>query len=319
MTNRREFLINATATTAAVAGGGLSFLGAADYPVRKFRMSLNPFAIGVQTDQKGLVDLAYRNGFEAIIAMPEQLAKMSQSEMDQLLADMKEKKLAWGSAGLPVDFRRDDQRFEADLKALPGACDALRRAGVTRMGTWIMPMHAELTYVQNFKRHAGRLRECAKVLSDRGLKLGLEYVGPQTLRNSQRFPFIHTMAETRELISEIGSRSIGLQLDSFHWYCAGETVEDLLSLTNHEIVLSDLNDARGGIPAEEQIDGQRELPSATGVIDLKAFLGALATIGFDGPIRAEPFNAALNKMENEMAVKATYEAMKRSFDLIRGE
>ena len=34
---------------------------------------------------------------------------------------------------------------------------------------------------------------------------------------------------------------------------------------------------------------QRELPGATGVIDLAQFIAALRRLGYDGPVRAEPF------------------------------
>jgi sugar phosphate isomerase/epimerase len=67
---------------------------------------------------------------------------------------------------------------------------------------------------------------------------------------------------------------------------------------------------------EEQIDSVRELPMATGVIDLKAFLGALVEIGYDGPVRAEPFNKALREMPDDEALAATAAAMRKAFALV---
>ena len=55
---------------------------------------------------------------------------------------------------------------------------------------------------------------------------------------------------------------------------------------------------------------------ATGVIDMQSFMSALVEIGYDGPTRAEPFNQALRDMEDEAALKATYDAMKKAFDLV---
>ena len=52
------------------------------------------------------------------------------------------------------------------------------------------------------------------------------------------------------------------------------------------------------------------------MIDLKTFLSVLLKIGYDGPIRAEPFNATLNAMKNDDACQATSEAMKHSFSLV---
>ena len=119
-----------------------------------------------------------------------------------------------------------------------------------------------------------------------------------------------------ELIAEIGLTNVGLVLDSWHWYTAHETVDDLRILTNKDIVACDLNDAPSGIPIDEQIDNQRELPATTGVINVKDFLSFLVDVGFDGPIRAEPFNAKLNAMEDEAAVAATAKAMRTAFALV---
>jgi len=222
------------------------------------------------------------------------------------------------SASLPVEFRQDDAKFREGLSGLPKRAAALQKAGASRMGTWIIPCHDELTYVQNFKQHATRLRECAKILKDNGLRFGIEYVGPQTLRVSKRYPFLHTMKEARELNAEIGIDNMGLIMDSWHWYTAGETAADLATLTNQEIVACDLNDAPKGKTVNEQMDLERELPMATGVIDLKTFLNGLVEVGYDGPVRAEPFNQPLNEMENEEACGATRKSMQAAFDLIGG-
>jgi sugar phosphate isomerase/epimerase len=77
-----------------------------------------------------------------------------------------------------------------------------------------------------------------------------------------------------------------------------------------------LNDAPAGIPVDQQRDGTRALPCATGVIDLKTFLGALVNIGYDGPVLAEPFDKKLNALDNEAAVAATAAAMKKAFALV---
>jgi sugar phosphate isomerase/epimerase len=206
--------------------------------------------------------------------------------------------------------------FQNDLRELPKRAAALQKAGVSRVGTWLMPNSDELTYAQNLRQHASRLRQCAKVLADHQQRLGLEYVGPRTLWTAKRYPFVHSMAETKDLIGEIGGDNVGFVLDSWHWFTAEESVADLHTLTPADIVACDLNDAPKDRRVEEQIDSQRELPMATGVIDLKAFLEALVAIGYDGPIRAEPFNAKLNEMDNEAAVSATAEAMRKAFALV---
>jgi sugar phosphate isomerase/epimerase len=274
--------------------------------------------LGVRADLPETIALAHRHGFESVAPDAGYLGKLSDDQLDELRADLKQKGLVWGAAGLPVEFRRDDAAFRAGMEELPAFAAALNRAGATRVGTYLLPAHDELTYVANFRRHARRLGEVASVLGDHGLRLGLEYVGPRTMWTAARYPFLHTLAETRDLIDEIGRGNVGVVLDSWHWYTAGETVEDLNGLTGAEVVACDLNDAPRSVPLEQQRDGVRELPAATGVIDLKAFLGALVAMGYDGPARAEPFNATLRTMPPDEAVATTARAMKKAFALIEG-
>ncbi|QEF97707.1 Inosose isomerase [Stieleria maiorica] len=285
---------------------------------RKFTVDLRWGSIGVKANQNEAIELAAKHGFESVAASPQELEKLSDAQSEALVGTLKEKGLVWGSSGLPVDFRKDDATFKRDLGALPAQAAALRRAGVDRMGTWIRPCHDDLTYVANFKQHADRLRQCAKILKDHGLRLGLEYVGTATLRNSKRFPFIHTMRETAELHSAIGVDNMGFVLDSWHWYTAGETADDIRSLNANQIVGCDLNDAPKDVPVDQQIDNRRELPAATGVIDVKSFLQALIDVGYDGPVRAEPFNQALNQMDNDDACEATSKAIRKAIALVEG-
>ena len=179
-----------------------------------------------------------------------------------------------------------------------------------------MPCHDKLPYLRNFRQHAARLRAVAKVLEEHGVRLGLEYVAPKTLWASRRYPFIHTMAEMKELIAEMNAGNVGFVLDSWHWWHAGDSAADVLSLKAADVVAVDLNDAPAGIIKDKQVDNHRELPCATGVIDVGAFLNALNQIGYDGPVRAEPFNQAVNKLGKEEACAATAQALKKAFALI---
>ncbi|MHB1037881.1 MAG: sugar phosphate isomerase/epimerase family protein [Pirellulales bacterium] len=314
--DRRQFVFGAAATAAAATIRSRSLSAADAPPRRKMTINLSCGSIGVGAGQLEAIDLAARHGFESVDPDVGYLAKLSDGALADLTGKMKEKKLVFGAAGLGVEFRTEESQFAAGMKRLPVDAAAMRRAGLARVGTWLTPCHGTLTYLANFKQHARRLREVAKTLGDQGLRLGMEYVGPKTSWTGRRYPFIHTMAEMKELVAEIGTGNVGLVLDSWHWYTAGETEADLLSLTARDVVACDLNDAPAGIPVDQQVDSRRELPAATGVIDVKAFLAALARIGYDGPVRAEPFNAALRKLPKEEAVAAVSKAMHKAFALV---
>jgi sugar phosphate isomerase/epimerase len=318
--SRRTFLrlSGASAMAALVIPRAVGADAESGSRARRMTISLAPGSIGVQADQLQAIELAHRHGFESVEPYGGHLAKLSSAELESLLGNLKDKRLVWGAAGLPVDFRGAEDRFQSGLKELPGIAAGLRRAGADRVGTWLTPAHDELTYLQNFRQHTERLREIALVLKDHGARLGLEYVGPATSRLRRRYGFVHTLAETLELTAAIGTGNVGVVLDSWHWYTARDTEAGLLALRPADIISVDLNDAPSGLAIEQQIDNRRELPAATGVIDLKVFLGALVRIGYDGPVRAEPFNQALNDLDNEAACAATVTAMKQAFALIGG-
>ena len=313
--DRRDFL-------AGMLGGGLAAaFGRAAWaegpPIgRRMTIDLVCGNLGVKATQREAIDLAHRHGFESVFPDAGELSRVSDPELQGLLAELKGKGLVFGAAFLAVDFRKDEATFERDLAELPGYSRALERAGVHRTGTWLPPGSDSLTYLQHFKQTARRLREVARVLGDHHLRLGLEYVGPKTAWTARKYPFLHTLAETRELIAEIGPANVGLVLDSWHWYHAGDGPADVKALRNEDVVAVDLNDAPADVPKDQQRDGSRELPLATGVIDVGAFLRALADIGYDGPVRAEPFNDAVRKMPREEAVAVTSRAMKNAFALL---
>ncbi len=298
--NRRAFL--AVAALAARARA----------TVRGMQMHLSCGALGIKATQREAVDLAAKHGFDVVDADGRYLGGLAGGELDDLLGYMKTKKIGWAMAGLPVEFRRDETAFNDGMKTLPAYAKGIERAGVRMVTTYILPMSNTRPYIENFRLHAARLRAAARVLADAGARLGLEYVGPKTLWAAQKFPFAHTMAETRELIAEMNQPNVGLVLDSWHWYHAGDTGADIAALQARDVVSVDLNDAPAGVPKDQMVDGKRELPASTGVIDVKTFLGALEKIGFTGPVRVEPFNDAVRKMPPDDAAAAAMAGLKKA-------
>jgi sugar phosphate isomerase/epimerase len=316
LSRRSFFQVTAAGLGASAAAHASALLAGEPRPKRKFVMALSCGMAGVRATPRETIELAHRYAFEAVEPSAHFLASLSDDALAQLRAEMKAEKLGWAAEGLPVEFRAGDKAFQDSIARLPDFAKGLARAGVTRVGTWLNPNHNTLTYVANFRQHAGRLRAAAKILGDCGLRLGLEYVGPKTSWSRGRFPFIHTMAEMKDLIVEIGRDNVGFMLDSWHWYTAHETAADILSLRPADIVCCHLNDAPKGVPVDEQIDNRRDLPAATGVIDLAAFLQSLAKIGYDGPIVAEPFRPDLGAMPRDQALEMVAASMKKAFAMV---
>lgn len=319
MIRRRQFLSQSARSAAAlsVVFGGSHSLFSEERKPYQMTIDLTPGAIGVEVKSPARLNaLAVKHGFTSVAPNVSALATMSDAETSQLLDRMKAQGFRWGSAGCPVRFNGHQAIFDADLKQLPQYAKALQKVGANRVNTWIPPSSDRFTYRRNFALQAGRLREIAKVLRDHGQRLGLEYIGTHTLLIRDKYPFLHTMAETKELIAAIGTGNVGFVLDSWHWWQADDTAEQILTLQGDEIIAVDLNDAPRDVEKRAQLDHQRELPTSTGVIDVKTFLNAVHQTGFDGPVRAEPFNAFLRKMDDDDACAATASVLKKAFALI---
>jgi len=314
--SRRAFCSSAVTAAAAIClGRSFAQAGKTDNKVRFFK-NLGHGHIGVKADQQQSLEYAAKYGFEGITPNAGEFENRPPGEIGKWVETMKAKGIRYGAGGLAVEYRRDEDRFKKDLARLPGQAALLHQLGVTRVATWITPGHNEMTYLQNFEQHKRRLGEAAKVLGDNGIRLGLEFVGPKTSRARFRFPFVCTQLDMMELVHAIGSDNVGLLLDSWHWYTSHGTVDELLGLSNKDVVHVHVNDAPSGVPVDEQIDNRRKLPVTTGVIDLKGFINALVKIGYDGPVECEPFDQELNQMDDDAALQKTVDSLNRLWDMI---
>jgi sugar phosphate isomerase/epimerase len=317
LTRRRFLSVGAAASAAAFpTSGRLAAARSTAITERKFYRILSLARLGFHGSFPEALELTVKHGFEGLDPDPAYFASLGEDGLSRLRDDLQAKKLRFGAAGLPVEFRKDEEAFSDGLRKLPPTAALLERAGISRVSTWIMPSSNELTYTQNFRQHASRLRQCAQILADHGQKLGLEYVAPRTLWRSERQPFLHCMSEMKELLVAIGTDNLGIQLDSWHWFNAQETDKDLLTLRASDVLTVDLNDAPAGLSLDEYRDDHRELPAATGVIPIQQFLDALVEIGYDGPVQAEPFNAALRALPVDQACAAASNALKKAFSLM---
>jgi len=267
--------------------------------------TLSTGMIGVNLPLDQSARLAAAAGFKGIAVSPT-LAAGSPDEVLRILKGNKLKPAAWG---LPVEFRQDEDTWRQGLAGLAEVARAAKQIGADRCSTWIIPCSDALTFARNFELHRSRLRPCAEVLAEHGCRLGLEFVGTKTVRDGHAHEFIHTQEGMLELCEAIGTGNIGLLLDSFHWYTSQGTPEDIRKLSDALVVDVHINDAVAGRTPAQQIDNDRRLPGATGVIDLVAFLQALKAIGYTGPVTPEPFYPKLAQMPPEEAIRATADAV----------
>lgn len=269
--------------------------------------NLRPSDIGVLTDFTGTLTLAAKYGWQGVdlpVVEAVNLARAHSPETVQAL--VAEHGVRLGGWELPINWRTGlDDAALADLTAYAAIA---QRLGCTRCYTYIWPASEELPFRDNFARHVTLLRPIAQILAEHGCRLGLEFIGPHHIRETQRYGFIHNLEGMLWLAQSIGD-NVGPLLDSYHWYTSLGTPADIRKLRAIDIVYVHVNDAPAGIPVEAQQDQVRRLPGATGVIDLIGFLTTLHEIGYDGPVTPEPFDQQLATLTPDEAVKTAHEHM----------
>jgi sugar phosphate isomerase/epimerase len=250
------------------------------------------------------IDLARKTGFEGIdfsITEAAELAgRMGTDAVRKLFADVGVKPGQWG---LPVAWTKDEQ-WEKDLEALPKLAALGKALGCTRTATWCLSGSNERAFDENFKWHVARFRPIAQVLARHDCRLGIEFLGPKTIRTAFKHEFIFTLKGMMELAKAIGTGNVGLLLDAYHLHTSGDPLDVLDTIRARDVVTVHVNDAPKGFTLDTYIDQDRRLPTETGVIDLGGFIRKLAKMGYDGPVTPEPFSKRVNEIAARDAVEA---------------
>lgn len=268
--------------------------------------ALSMGALGHRVSFEEEVRLAAEYGFEGVAVS---MAPVEALGLDGVRRLLEENSVRAAYSGMPVNYREDDATFEAGLAELPAFAETMSALGCTRVITWITPWHPTLPYQQRFAQLRERTARICEVLAPYGIRYGLEFIGPATSRRDKPNPFIYNTAGMLELIAAVGASNLGILLDAWHWYTAGDTTEDLARLSDDLVVLVHVNDAPAGVPVEEQIDNVRCMPGETGVIDIETFMGALAKMGYGGPVMVEPFSQRIRDMSPREALQETVRSL----------
>jgi len=272
--------------------------------------SFGPHAAGVDCPFPEAAALAAETGFDAIQV---DLGYLRENDPDDYRAVLDDHDLRPGSANLPVDVTADAESYEADLEALDGIAEDAAAVDCTRMSTYIMSFSDERPFEENVAFHRDRLGPVAAVLADHDIDLGLEFLGPETLREGHEYDFVSTAEGMLDLCSAVGDNA-GLLLDSWHWHTAGGSVDALEALDAGDIVDVHVNDAPEGLALDEYVDDERAMPGETGVIEIERFLSHLDDVGYDGPVMAEPFSDELEAMADGDAARETARSLEVVFE-----
>jgi sugar phosphate isomerase/epimerase len=268
--------------------------------------NLNTGAIGVKATLAESIAYAAQHGFGGIDFSIVEAAELAHRQGAGYVRDLfAEQGVKPGSFGFPVEYRKDEALWREGLAALPAQARLAAELDCRRTATWLLPADDQRDFLTNFHFHVARLQPAAQILQEHDIRLGLEFIGPKTLRRTRTFRFIYTLEGMLALSAAMGTGNVGLLLDIWHLYTSNGSIDQVRELNAQDVVVVHINDAPAGVAVDEQIDNVRALPGETGVLDIRGFLQALAEIGYDGPVTAEPFSARVRAMAPDEAVAAT--------------
>jgi sugar phosphate isomerase/epimerase len=287
--------------------------------------SLNAKALGLALPAEEVIDLAAAAGFGGVDLLVRDLVE-SGSDVAGLRSRIVDRGLRPGAWPLPVDWRGDEGRFRYDLARLPRYAGAAEALGLSRTGTWVLPetpgplppgTTPDAYRNATIDWQIERLSAVARVLNDFGVRLGLEVIGVESFRSGKGIPLTCRLADLGGALDRLRSRSanVGVLVDVFHLYAAGEDVAEGLRPGAEDVVWVHVADPPAGAPPHLGTirDDDRGLPGESGRVDVRGFLQGLDRLGYEGPVTAEPMPGC-----RSLAAKSPEAAVRQVADALRG-
>lgn len=264
-----------------------------------------------------LIELARNHGFSGIEFSIGEAASLIEEHGLETVASWLEAspKVLPVVFNLPTEWRQDEETFQRDLEQLPALARIAQDLDCTRCTTWVLP-EGNLPLAEYEANSKRRLGEVAKILAAEGIRLGLEFLGPEHFRTNPGNFWFYDIHGALQVVGEIEEahelENLGLLIDAWHWYTSGGSMMDLASVPLEKIIHVHINDAPD-IPRETQVDNQRLLPGESGVIDMTGFLRTLNALGYDGPVAVETFSEELNALTPADAATRAHAAVAKVF------
>jgi sugar phosphate isomerase/epimerase len=254
--------------------------------------------LGISPGPVSTIELAARHGFQGVELLVRDLVE-GDEDLASIAAWKADCGLLGGSWPLPVDWRGNADRYRRDLSRLPAYARAAAELGLDRTGTWVLPEVDDHTLLDQqppdeaaFDWHLDRLDAIAAILEEFGHRLGLEAIGVSSFRSGRGRPFIHRIEALTPLVIALQDRgrAVGLTVDVFHLFSAGEDVSKAFLLGAEAIVSVHLSDLPEGDPVDLTSirDDHRSLPRVAGAIPCADLLRLLDEASYTGPVFAEP-------------------------------
>ncbi|MEW6127004.1 MAG: sugar phosphate isomerase/epimerase [Acidobacteriota bacterium] len=161
-------------------------------------------------------------------------------------------------------------------------------------------MPAGATHEQVIEESARVLHELADIAEAHNVKLAFEFLG-------QTDCSVQTLEVAKEIVERVGRQSVGLVIDSFHFYAGGSNATAIASLNPERLFIFHINDAEDR-PRAELEDCHRLLPGL-GILPLAQMIAAFRRINYDGVTSVEIFRPEYWERDPFELAKAARQAL----------
>jgi sugar phosphate isomerase/epimerase len=151
---------------------------------------------------------------------------------------------------------------------------------------------------------ATRLQSAAEAVADVGLKIAVE---------AFEWSVIHSLPKACDLLSRVNVSNVGHLLDVWHFYNTGSTAESITELDATSVAAVQLNDGHRVHDNFLWNARNTRLLPGEGDLDVRGFVSALISIGYDGPFGIESSYPEFRQLDVGEAAARAFDATMKYF------
>ena len=244
----------------------------------KFLTCLNHSTIMTTPLEKAIL-AAEEAGFEGFDLwrenLEEYLKAKSIKDLAKLFASIKIKPVCLTGVG---DFmQKTPDEFEKIKEQILLLFEILKELSVNAVV--INQSNMRWDYQESFKVAVERVQQLSEMATEYDIRLALEYLGFSD--------FVNCIKRALAIYNEVKSKNVGLLVDTYHMYKAGDQLSDLEKIPYGFIFFVHIANVLD-VPKEKITDAEREYPSQ-GKLDLLPVLKLLESKGYNGYLSVELF------------------------------
>ena len=283
--------------------------------------NLNTAALGITGRQSELIELALTYGFRGLdLDMADIIKRARTRGLDSARRYVTSAGVRVGEFPLSIDWQAEEVTYRSGLVELKEIAEIAAALGATNCTATIRPYSGEVPYHENFEMHRRRFAEIGDVLAAHNIRLGLAFQAAAAHREGRGIPFLHQGETLLTLIKTIGSRHVGLTLDTWDWYAGGAGMDQLREFPPQQIMAVRFADFAAPSDLRQLTDQDRMLPGDGGSVDGGAILRWLAENDYAGPVTLYPHPSRFRGMTRDAIMQqasARFDALYRAAGISR--